>query len=103
MRKKASIAAAPDLPRQLRLRGLGGQITVDFAPVPKKDRGTLEQVLRAAFKGEAAETILAELGVAQDVPRIEVWNKADLLAEADPALAQAARRPEVRRVSALTG
>lgn len=56
---KANIAAARDLPRQLRLRGLGGQVTVDFAPVPKKDRGTLEQVLRAAFKGEGAETTLA--------------------------------------------
>lgn len=56
---KASIAAARELPRQLRLRGLGGQITIDFAPVPKKDRGTLDQVLRAAFKGEAAETTLA--------------------------------------------
>lgn len=56
---KANIAAARDLPRQLRLRGLGGQITVDFAPMPKKDRATLEQQLRAAFKGEAAETSLA--------------------------------------------
>ena len=56
---KANIAAARDLPRQLRLRGLGGQVTIDFAPMPKKDRGTLEQVLRAAFKGEAAETTLA--------------------------------------------
>lgn len=56
---KASIAAARELPRQLRLRGLGGQVTIDFAPVPKKDRGTLDQVLRAAFKGEAAETTLA--------------------------------------------
>lgn len=56
---KANIAAARDLPRQLRLRGLGGQVTIDFAPMPKKDRGTLEQVLKAAFKGEAAETTLA--------------------------------------------
>jgi Ribonuclease G/E len=56
---KANIAAARDLPRQLRLRGLGGQITVDFAPMPKKDRGTLEQVLRAAFKAESAQTTLA--------------------------------------------
>jgi ribonuclease G len=56
---KANIAAARDLPRQLRLRGLGGQIVVDFAPMPKKDRAILEQVLRAAFKGEAAETNLA--------------------------------------------
>lgn len=56
---KANIAAARDLPRQLRLRGLGGQVVVDFAPMPKKDRATLDQVLRAAFKGESAETSLA--------------------------------------------
>lgn len=56
---KANIAAARELPRQLRLRGLGGQIIVDFAPMPKRDRATLEQQLRVAFKGEAAETSLA--------------------------------------------
>jgi ribonuclease G len=56
---KANVAAARDLPRQLRLRGLGGQIVVDFAPMPKKDRAVLDQVLRAAFKGESAETNLA--------------------------------------------
>ncbi|MTD99713.1 ribonuclease G [Paracoccus sp. YIM 132242] len=55
---KANIALARDLPRQLRLRGLGGQVVVDFAPIPKRDRATLDQVLRAAFKGEAAETSL---------------------------------------------
>ncbi len=56
---KANVAAARDLPRQLRLRGLGGQIVVDFAPLPKKDRAILDQVLRAAFKGEGNETHLA--------------------------------------------
>lgn len=56
---KANIAAARDLPRQLRLRGLGGQVTVDFAPVPKRDRAALDQQLRLAFRGEAAETSLA--------------------------------------------
>ncbi|WP_323717317.1 ribonuclease E/G [Paracoccus aminovorans] len=55
---KANIALARDLPRQLRLRGLGGQIVVDFAPCPKRDRGTLDQVLRAAFRAESAETVL---------------------------------------------
>ncbi|KGJ03521.1 ribonuclease, Rne/Rng family [Paracoccus halophilus] len=55
---KANIALVRDLPRQLRLRGLGGQIVVDFAPMPKRDRGTLEQSLRAAFKAESAETVL---------------------------------------------
>jgi Ribonuclease G/E len=56
---KANIAAARDLPRQLRLRGLGGQLVLDFAPMPKKDRAILEQQMRGAFKGEAAETSLA--------------------------------------------
>ena len=56
---KANVAAARDLPRQLRLRGLGGQIIVDFAPMPKRDRAILDQVLRAAFKAEGAETNLA--------------------------------------------
>lgn len=55
---KANIALARDLPRQLRLRGLGGQIVVDFAPIPKRDRATLDQVLRAAFKGDGTETSL---------------------------------------------
>ena len=40
------------------VRGLGGQVTVDFAPMPKRDRGTLDQILRAAFKAEPAETVL---------------------------------------------
>ena len=53
---KANIAAARDLPRQLRLRGLGGQVVVDFAPMPKKERTPLEQVLRAAFKADGAES-----------------------------------------------
>lgn len=49
---KANIAAARDLPRQLRLRGLGGQIVVDFAPMPKRERHILDQVLKAAFKSD---------------------------------------------------
>lgn len=55
---KANIALARDLPRQLRLRGLGGQVVIDFAPIPKRDRATLDQVLGAAFRGESAETSL---------------------------------------------
>jgi Ribonuclease G/E len=55
---KVNVAAARDLPRQLRLRGLGGQVVVDFAPIPKKERHILDQVIRAAFKSEG-ETNLA--------------------------------------------
>jgi ribonuclease G len=54
---KVNIAAARDLPRQLRLRGLGGQVVVDFAPMPKRDRHILDQVLRAAFKSEAESNL----------------------------------------------
>jgi len=55
---KACIAAARELPRQLRLRGLGGQVVIDFAPCPKKDRHVLEQTLRKAFR-DGVETTLA--------------------------------------------
>jgi len=80
---KVNIAAARDLPRQLRLRGLGGQVVVDFAPMPKRDRAVLDQVLRAAFKGEAAETSLAgwtTLGLYELVRRRDRLVLADLLA-----------------------
>ncbi|WP_417719739.1 ribonuclease E/G [Salipiger sp.] len=56
---KANMAALRDLPRQLRLRGLGGQVLVDPAPAPKRDRKQMEQVLRAALKQDATETVIA--------------------------------------------
>jgi Ribonuclease G/E len=56
---KANIAAFRDLPRQLRLRGLGGQIVIDPAPVVKKDRRQLEAVIKAALKQDRTETVVA--------------------------------------------
>ncbi len=56
---KANIAAARALPRELRLRGLGGQVVIDFAPVPKRDRPAIVQSLTAMFRNEGAETSLA--------------------------------------------
>jgi len=55
---KANIAAARALPSALRLRGLGGQVVVDFAPMPHKDRAVLEQTLGRAFREDAVETVL---------------------------------------------
>jgi Ribonuclease G/E len=55
---KANLAAARALPRALRLRGLGGQITLDLAPLAKKDRKQFEQTLRAALKADPIETAL---------------------------------------------
>jgi len=55
---KANIAASRALPRALRLRGLGGQITVDFAPLAKKDRRQIEQIIKAAFKKDSIDTMI---------------------------------------------
>lgn len=79
---KANIAAARDLPRQLRLRGLGGQIVIDFAPVPKRDRAILDQVIRAAFRPDGADVTLAgwtALGLYEITRRRDRLPLADLL------------------------
>ncbi len=55
---KANMACARALPRALRLRGLGGQITLDLAPMPKKDRRPFETALRQAFRIDEVETTL---------------------------------------------
>ena len=55
---KVNLAACRALPRTLRLRGLGGQIAVDFAPVSKAHRRQIEQSLRAAFRNDPIETSL---------------------------------------------
>lgn len=55
---KANMACARALPRALRLRGLGGQIVIDLAPMPKKDRRIFEKSLRQAFRSDTVETTL---------------------------------------------
>lgn len=55
---KANMACARTLPRALRIRGLGGQITLDLASMPKKDRRAFETALRAAFRADSEDTAL---------------------------------------------
>lgn len=55
---KANLAACRVIPRQLRLRGLGGQIVVDFAPMSKAHRRQVEQALRSALKACPIETAM---------------------------------------------
>lgn len=55
---KANMACAKALPRALRLRGLGGQIVLDLAPMPKKDRRAFETALRQSFRTDDVETAL---------------------------------------------
>ena len=55
---KANLAAIRDLPRQLRLRGLGGQIVLDLAPLPKGERRRIEAALTAALRDEDIDTTI---------------------------------------------
>lgn len=53
---KANLACAAELPRQLRLRALGGQIVIDPAPMPKRDRVQFERALHKAFSADSVPT-----------------------------------------------
>ena len=56
---KANLACARRLPSALRVRGLGGQIVIDLAPMPKKERKTFEAVLRGALRKDDVDTVMA--------------------------------------------
>lgn len=56
---KTNLAATKEISRQLKLRGLGGQITVDFAPCNKRDRVQVENALKSALKRDGVDTIIA--------------------------------------------
>ncbi|WP_108836301.1 ribonuclease E/G [Tateyamaria sp. Alg231-49] len=56
---KANMACARALPAALRVRGLGGQVVLDLAPMPKKERRSFEGALRAAFRTDDVDTVLA--------------------------------------------
>lgn len=56
---KTNLAAAKEISRQLLIRGLGGQVVIDFAPVNKKDRPKIEAALKAAFRKDGVDTIIA--------------------------------------------
>lgn len=80
-------------------------------------RATLEEVLEADLilhvrdishpeseaQAEDVQKIMSDLGVNEDVPQLEVWNKTDLISESDPLLTIAERRDDVLAVSAMTG
>jgi len=52
----ANEAACAELPRQLRLRGLGGLVYLDLAPIRKGARQGVDNALRRAFADDPVET-----------------------------------------------
>lgn len=56
---KANLATCNGIFRQLRLRGLGGQITIDFAPMRKNDRKAVESALKKAAAADPIRTTFA--------------------------------------------
>jgi ribonuclease G len=55
---KAMLAAIADLPRALRIKGLGGQIVIDPPRLPKTDRKRVEQAAERALRADPVETAL---------------------------------------------
>jgi len=55
---KVNLKAAQILPKELRLRGLGGQIVVDFAPMSKNNRKRVESALIKSLRGDPIESTL---------------------------------------------
>lgn len=55
---KVNLAACRAIPRALRLRGWGGQLVIDFAPMSKAHRKQVEQSLRGSFRNDPIETSL---------------------------------------------
>lgn len=56
---KANLACARRLPAALRIRGLGGQISIDLAPMPKKERKSFETALSASLRRDDIDTMMA--------------------------------------------
>ncbi len=55
---RANLAALRALPRALRLRGLGGQVVIDPAPLARRDRRRVEDAARSAFRACPVDTTL---------------------------------------------
>lgn len=55
----ANLAACAELPRQLRLRGLGGLVYMDLAPIRKGARQGVDAALKRAFSLDPIETHIA--------------------------------------------
>ena len=75
--------AMSELPRQLRLRGLGGIVNIDFAPLKKTDRASIISVLRNHLIEDPVKTNIVgwspvgnlELNRKNERTRITEWLK----------------------------
>ena len=55
---KTNLLGVKELPRQLKIRGLGGKIVLEFAPLSKKDRQKIETELKKALDQTRTECIV---------------------------------------------
>jgi Ribonuclease G/E len=79
--QRANLEACAALPRALRLRGLGGVVVVDFAPVKKGARQGIDAALKRAFAADPVETSVAgwtPLGHVEIQRKRERWPTAGL-------------------------
>ncbi len=55
---RANVELARCLPRHLRLRGIGGQVVIDFAPMPKRSRRHVENELAGVLSADRIPTTI---------------------------------------------
>ena len=55
---KTNLLGVKELPRQLKIRGLGGKVVLEFAPLSKKDRPKIEIELKKALDKNRTECII---------------------------------------------
>ncbi|ABD55786.1 ribonuclease E/G [Jannaschia sp. CCS1] len=81
---KANLALVRELPRLTRIKGLGGQFTLDLAPMPKRDRKQVEDAVKKAFRLGGGDVVVAgwtplgnlELTSKRDrAPLAQVWPR----------------------------
>lgn len=85
----ANLEAAAELPRQLRLRNLGGLVVVDFIAAGRKGRAQALRRLAEGVAGDPAQVRLAEgftaLGLAELTRQRRGFSLAEAFAAAGPA------------------
>lgn len=86
----ANLEAAAELPRQLRLRNLGGLVVVDFIPAGRKGRAQALRRLAEGVAGDPAQVRLAESFTTLGLAELTRQRRGFSLAEAVAAAAKPA-------------
>jgi ribonuclease G len=104
---RTNLEAAQEVPRQLKLRGIGGIIVVDFIDMPNPEhQKQMMEVLDAALKQDRVKTqvaVLSPLGVVEMTRKRVNDTPYHLLTETCPVCSGRGRTPSPGTVAILVG